>query len=507
MRYPLLLLLFLVFQLVASDRLPVVKTPVYHNTYINILIGNPGKYTLLKLDFSVNDSLILFEEPLLSSKTYTSHPPSVLLYLGEHVIRLPALFGSDHFHDPTLRRQCEGVLSLHTYSQIWKYWHRATLSPAQLVLGDYEESLARSSYHPYEMIFRNDEPIEMYIDGQLDDNVTVFFDPRRLASLVPKELFHNASTRFLTWQKNINDEEILIIDQEDLEFISEDGFVVSLAAKHSGPEMVMGSHFLRNFALHIDIISQTYRLFPSFDSFDEGTSEPIYSYFIMMVTIIVFLFYHISSQIRTSFPSKVYSSFEIYGHILALLIVFVETSGFAAHRVLSYRMASASPAGYVILALFISLSSCVGVVLGIYYRKKTSNFGIRRTLLETSLVCALWLNQVRFVEKDTNNLAVLLLASLITNIRIVHFTNVAFFTEKKYALLAVTGIFAIFTFFFMIFYNILPILNFNYYGFEGHFDSVVFLLELLNFLPARIFFFIFLLAVIKTTIERRLKKV
>jgi hypothetical protein len=464
-----------------ANQLPVTKIPIRHNSYINVLIGNPGKYTLLKIEYAINETLILFNEPFQTSKTFSLYPPSVLVYLGEHVLRLSTSF--EHFRYikyPTLRRDCEGIISVGPYSELWVHWHKATLSRTMMVLGEYDYSLTRHSFDPYQIVFDNTNPVYMMIDEDGSKNITVSLNLQDKHTTIPNEIFHNPTEHFLKFK----DKHKIAFTREDLEYITEDHVIFPLFFKNNNNSFVMGSEFLTNFVVMFNIVENVYKLHPPFSAFDLGNSEPIYTYTFLIMLAPLFIYYHISVNIFNLISSRKYFVLEVAAYAIALMALGIETVGYRADRIFLFRMNSSGNFYFIFYCIIMLLTCVVGLVLSWKYARKRKELNTRKVFFETAVLGIVWLNQIRFTANDPNNITVVLIALILTINRMIQFLFVLFYAPQKRMLLFICFVYVTLSVLFLFLYNFNIILNYNFYGFDGHLDSLLLMFELFALLPA-----------------------
>lgn len=476
-----LALFFSFFSVNNADRLPVTKIPVRHDSYIFVLIGNPGKYTLLKIDYAINETLILFNEPFQTSKTFTLYPPSVLIYLGEHVLRFSTSF--DHFRNikyPSLRRDCEGIIGVGPYSQLWLYWHKATISNTMLVLGKYDYSLTRRFYDYYEMHFDNINPTYMMIDEDSTRNISVSLNLQNKHTYIPNEIFHNPTEHYLKFK----DKHKVQLKREDLEYITEDNVLYSLVFKNNNDSLIIGSEFLKNFVITINIIDNVYRLYPPFSAFDDGNSEPVYTYTFLIILAPLFIYYHISVNIFNNISGQKYFMIEVCTYLISLIGLLIEVVGYKVDRIFVFRLNTSNEFYCVFYYTILIITILVGLFLSFRFSKKKHHLTMRRIFFETAVLGVVWLNQVRFTASDPNNVTVIFLALVLTINRMIQFLFVLFYGAEKRLLLWVCFVYVVLSVLFLFFYNFGAILNYNFYGFDGHVDSMLLMFELFALLPS-----------------------
>jgi hypothetical protein len=475
--------LFLAARFTFAIPLATTKIPVRHHSYVNLLIGNPGKYTLLKIDYTLNETLVLFNEPLQTSRTFSLYPPSVIVYVGEHVVRLPVTF--EHFRFikyPFLRHDCEGILGVGTYSQLWSYWHKASISSAMLVLGEHDYSLTRRPYSNYEMVFDNSHPIYILLDEDDEDsrNITVKLNLRDRHTMVPNEIFYNPTKHRLKFKGKYR----IPISHEDLEYLTEDHVSFSLVYKNNNDSLVIGTEFLVNFVVMFDIVTQVYKLYPPFTAFENGNSEPAYTYTLLLTLAPLFVYYHISVNIGNPISARKYFFIETAAYFIGLVAMAIEWVGFRADRVFIFRLDAASDFYFIFFCVVVAVTALLGTLLSFRFAKKRKHLNLRKIFLETVVIGAIWLNQVRFTAEDQNNATAVFLALVLTINRMIQFMFILFYGIEKTLLLFVCFLYTVLSVLFLFFYNFNSILNYNFYGFGGHLDSMLLLFELFALLPS-----------------------
>lgn len=230
----------------------VTRLEIYHKEYIQVVLGNPDVYVLLRLDFNLNQTY-LYNEPYATSETYdswnditpTSTPflfwnsnsfPSTLnggaisnsfaadslpifisgsnsvkkgseiFYFGIHKLRLPVVYGTPdpyYLSSITNRIQHDGVLGLGRGSSFWKSWQTVTITSGNIVFGSYDEREANLldtntftwflSSNPMSETpdIHNLEKFPCYAD---DKQYSCSFDFSKDSTILPPELYIKPKT-------------------------------------------------------------------------------------------------------------------------------------------------------------------------------------------------------------------------------------------------------------------------------------------------------------------------
>lgn len=456
----------------AEGSVPVVKLPVVEQRYVEVILGNPGRPFLLRLSFASNTSLVLFSPVEDTFKDYSTYPSTLLAYLGPALVRLSFKVGA-LVRDPLLPLAYDGVLGLGYRSDLWRYWSRMSISPHRLVLGDYDRSLARVTYNPFRLEFTRDSP-SLWIQVQ-GSNYTLTYDPSLQYSLFPHSLYKN-TTNFDVQINHLH----LEVDSNDIKVKLLSGFDRTLVRKNMNVDdllIVLGEQFSHNFVLFYDLVNRTKVLMPSYDLFADRRAEPAYSF------IGLFLFAFISVcwlgiiyteekyevafngshdySIRRHVSPTLFSAIELYTYFAALLFLIVGTVGFAQYRTMSFFMQSTSSVHYIIFTVFLSCICVVGAILGVVYYNSYHALNIRRMSVECVSFSMLWL----FIMHWRNSKAIYIMIFAVALLSVLRGFQFLMVLAWRNTLVSVVAfVYAALSLLFLIFYNIVPIMNYYFFG-------------------------------------------
>ncbi len=272
-----------------------IALAVEDNQYVQLPTGNPGKFNKYRLDHNLNITY-LYDFPTSYSQTHNDY--SELLYFGDVKIRLPVCYGlpPTNYDARLYGIKHDGVLALGSGSDIWKYWHVATISSSRVDLGRFNlNSYVTSSPG---ILLKYSESLPCTVGNK---SYSIRFDPRQDISLFPHELFHQKTFDVLhsydityceKWCERMRfplsgissvclgnkgetsfDHLSLLLSVSDIDYSS------STQTKHVVPiskintirpqEIVLGRLFMDKMVIHIDRISESMIITPSFSRFRE----------------------------------------------------------------------------------------------------------------------------------------------------------------------------------------------------------------------------------------------
>jgi hypothetical protein len=266
---------------------PVVKQAIYHEKYIDVVIGNPGHVTRLEIDFGCIDTIILFAIPEDTSKTWSENPNTVIVYFGPVLLRLSFTIDPSK-KDPRSYYPYEGYLCLGHHSDLWDYWSKMTISPFRLVLGEFDKTLSRLNYDPFEFVFHKNssrDSVQGVVDGK---KYPLLFNLENEYSFFPRLLYQNITSLTI----DINNL-CFMVNKEDVLVHLSNGFDRTMVRKSFHHEedntIVLGKHFARNFVIYFDGVSKTKYIVPSFHLFNGGRGEHVYATFTLCVITLLII--------------------------------------------------------------------------------------------------------------------------------------------------------------------------------------------------------------------------
>ncbi len=462
---------------------PVVKLPVEYEHYVNVIIGNPGKDARLRIAFGLNVSLLLFESPHDISKDHSDYPPTVLVYLGSALVRLGYAIDS-HRRDSTLPVLYDGLIGFGYWSDIWRYWSRMTLSSHKLVLGAYDKNVARTTYRPFRLTFTHGHPyVNIRVHGE---NYTLVYDPSYVYSMFPYRIYRNITGYDLQISGHLH----LEIEDGDIKTRLLSGFDRTLIRQKSNMSdtlIILGENFIHSFVLYYDAVTRASTVMASYDLFSDARAQPRYTYFCLSLFFLLSILWlsvlftretHDRSMspdhdqpIRHHPKAAVFSYLEVYIYLSALLILFVESAGFARYRTMAFFIDESGGVGYYLIfcaSLYISIIAGVGMC--IYNYKTLHCLGYRRIFAETTALGLFWMTVLHW--RSTFSLILLVfVASIYAILRCLQFLLAVVVDRKPLMVLSLS--YSVLGVAFLIIYNIVPVLNFYYYAFDDQFYSRV----------------------------------
>lgn len=537
---------------------PTVKQAIYHERYIDIVIGNPGHVTRLEIDFGCRDTIILFGLPEDTSRTWSDNPSTVIAYFGPVLLRLSFIVDPNK-RDPRSYYPYEGYLCLGPHSDIWDYWSKLTISPFRMVLGDYDRSLSRLSYDPFEFVFYKNvskNTAHAVVDGK---NYPFLFNLENEYTVFPRSLYHNVT--------NLNidiDNLCFTVDQEDVFVHLSNGFdrtMLRKSPRHDDDTIALGKYFSRNFVIYFDAVTQTKFVVPSFHLFNNGNAEPFYSVltlcivtslivlWISSITVKQFRDIHTPSkespvlvdnddssfiqssvqpvkkmpmklkkQVDTSLiivpttvaqmstaeaptilsPSILYGM-ELYGYLVAIIVLITDMNGFAGYRHFNYILSTDSSALYIILTGVIFLNSLCGAVATIASFGTYRYLNIRRVFFETALFLTMWLISTHQHKTHSIIFLTVIFSAVYVNMRILHFSLNIVLGNSKMSL--ITGGYVILAMGFFILYNILPVMDFFFFRFDDQIERILLFLIITIGVPSLILIAWYNFSIISNTAE------
>lgn len=521
---------------------PIVKQAIYHGKYIDVVIGNPGHVTRLEIDFGCKDTVILFNVPEDTSKTWSVYPNTIIAYFGPVLLRLSFTVDPGK-RDNKSYYPYEGYLCFGPHSDIWNYWSKLTVSPFRIVLGDYDRSLSRLGYDPFEFVFHRNiskNNIHAVVNKK---NYPFLFNLENEYTTMPRELYHNITSL------DINIDNLCFnVDQDDISIHLSNGFdrtMIRKSHQHDDHTISLGKNFARNFVIYLDAVTQTKYVMPSFHLFNNGNAEPLYSFLMLcIVTFLTVMWISIvtskqfqrnprelselssnnqpilidtggAAPIQGSIqeitsnstavsestnvkPSTMYG-IELYGYLTAIIILITDMNGFAGYRHFSYILSTSSSSLYILLTSAIIFNSLLGIVATIASIGSHRFFNLRRLFFETVLFFTLWLISTHQHKTHSVMFLIMIFSAVYVNMRILHF--VVNIVIGDFLMAFVSSIYVIIAFAFFIVYNVLPIMDFFFFRFDDQLERIILFLIITIGIPSLLLIGWYPLSVISNTAE------
>lgn len=454
---------------------PTAKLNVIHDAYVDVIVGNPGRTTRLRIDFGQNTSVVLFTPPDDLSKEFTVFPPTLLVYIGPALVRLT--FGVDaSLYDTRASIKYDGVLGLGYASDVWDYWGLVSVSSNRLVLGEFDKSLSRATYRPFRLDFTLEHPtVDVTVHGQ---NFSLVYDPAQYYSSFPHVLYHNITNFDLKFNKLHME-----IDNNDIKMKLTSGFDRTLVRKtvdFEDTRIVLGQHFSHNFVLYYNVVNQSKHLMPAFDLFGNEHSEPLYSYIVLVIFFLVFVFWLAIVTAEPGVQPIVFSCVELYAYLAVAIVSIVEIGGFAYFRHVAFVLSTTSFAPYVVLNTLLTTIVLVGVVIALRRYNSTRWLNTRRSFVEAALVLMIWIALTHWPHVMATFVQVLIVSTYCT-LRWLQ-ASMAYIVGR-YSVMFVNGAFLVLALLFYVFYVLAPIIEFYFFGFAHAFNAGVFIFAFTVALP------------------------
>lgn len=481
-------LLLLVFAHAVDCRSPTVRIPVYRKEFVQLVVGSPGTYRTLRLDFAANDTLVLFQTPSSYSRSYVQYEGderhgTELLYIGCHRIRVPTLYDPAKASYYDTQVTYHGVMGFGKSSSLWHHWQRYTLSSTTIVLGDYDHSLVRFNYAPFALQCRFDGYMNATVKHEI---YRVYYRPGDQFTRLPQELYDH-----------VDDLDMLLPHSTHIQLQKQDytsklptGFDYSLLRKQppESRDIVLGKHTVRQLVSHNNVLERNRDIRPAYDLFDTGNSEPHYNTtagVILVVALVTWLLLVMSERLGDLLSLTILSHVELYGYVAVALLAWMNHSAFHCSRCLYHHVGctehSPLPA-YGILALTTLVNVAAGVTVALWRYSNCSVLWIRRAMLESALVYCLWLTQIGNHRSFIDHFLLLVIAAFYTVLRSLSALD-ALLYENITVRSAVLSVYAVCAHLFVVFYTVLPYLDRFFYGFPHRIASAIMLWSIFVSLP------------------------
>lgn len=474
MKLGAILLVFLwILGITYANLAPVAKMAVTRHDYLCVLVGSPGKNMCLFIDHNCNDTIVLYKEPMFTSQTYTLYPPSVLVFLGSHAYRFNARF-LEELRDPSpYVDNMDGKICFGVMSQIWSHWTKATFSPDFVVLGEYDLSLTRETYHTFEIEFERVYPTNITI---ADAPYYLWYDTSDVNTYLPPNLYFNYTLLDLVFDNNhhvhvgLDDTDTMVQNPYSL-------FYHSTIKKHNRTDTVIfGRAFARNFVIFYDVISQTKWVHPAFNFFNYGWGHDVWVYAIGAIYSCLILFWVGSSLVynKTSpFPVSFYVMIEVLVYGSTPLVLYVEVAGYVTQRFFGYYTETTSNILYLSLIIFILFNTIVGIALLLMNWGTYHGLPQRRIPLETSLFLLLWCTQIHHCDEGLNNVFLLFIAAVYLNLRIIQ--ALFYYVYRRTEVVLFSLCYVMFGVLFFIYYNARPIIELYFHDIREPVSAIILL--------------------------------
>lgn len=466
----------------------VVKLPVTHNDYLCLIVGSPGKNMCFFIDHQCNETVILYEEPMFTSQTYTLYPATVLLHMGTSVHRFNAVFDKSLQNPTPYIDNEDGRICFGVMSQIWNHWTKATFSPDFIVLGEYDVSLTRETYRTFEFSFDKSYPTSVTI---ADAHYYLWYDTSTIYTYLPDDIFFNMSLLDLVFGADhhmhvaVDDADMTV--QNPLSLFKHN----TLRRNDSNDTVTFGRTFTRNFVIFYSAVNQTRWVRPAFDFFNYGLGRNVWVYTVGSLCNIFILFWvgKVLLHVGEKMSSYTFSILEIFIYTATLAVLLVEVLGYATQRFVGFYTETSNVTLFVLLIVFIMVNATFGLILTVTHWRTAHEIGLRRIPVETAAFMLLWLSQIHHVDEGINNIFLLFISSIYVVMRLLH-VSLAFVQSRTkvfwfaffYAGAAVA---------FFIIYNATPLIGLYFHDDSEQVSMVILILISFVCIPAlHIFFYL-----------------
>jgi hypothetical protein len=355
--------------------LRAVSLTVYEETYVRLLVGNPGQLINFRLNYSL-DEIQLHSSLSAQSQTYSSSEwgGTELFYLGDYRVRLPFRYAADAAeHIAMLSRPGPygGTLGLGRYSPLWKYWRRVTYAPDSIRLGNYNSYAQLDPQQRPPLLTHGrvscsldtGRPAELQLSPKYMD----MYLPGEIYTEQPKAIHYSSESdceqdyAALGIAGSCSRDTTLPVRQQHIYLINQQQYN-AVQRSHDG-RLHLGQRFLQQFAWFCD-----------WDHDKVGISSSAYGYelsslnalcAILLILVVTVWLTMMIGQPEEEWLFQMVLFFELYGHLVAGVTVFVNFYAMQWTRfVTNFIEGSATPLlvfySYVVL---VSFSATLGLLL------------------------------------------------------------------------------------------------------------------------------------------------
>lgn len=467
---------------------PTVRVPVYREQFVQLIVGSPGAYRTLRLDFASNDTLVLFQVPSSYSRSYVLYDGaaephgSELLYMGCHRMRVPVRYDATRLRYDT-RVTYHGVLGFGERSHLWHHWQRYTLSSTTIALGDYDHSVVRFGYAPFSLQCRFGGYMNASIDAQ---RYRVHYEPGDPFTRLPAELYEHLDRLDVLLPRNTH----LQLEYTDYMSTLPTGFDYSVLRKQprGSRDVVLGEHTVRQLVSHNNVLERRRDIRPAYNLFDRGNTQPHFGTaagIVLVSALVTWLLLVLSERMGDQVSLDILSHVELYGYAAAALLAWMEHAAFRCSRVLYHHMSCSERTAWPVYGVVLAAIVCnvlVGSVLALWRYRSAHRLWLRRAALETALSLALWLTQIDRHLSLVDHLLLLVVAAFYAVTRSMTALD-SLLHRKPAARCAVTLCYAVAAHLFALVYTITPFLDRFFYGFPHRTSSAIMLWTVFVALP------------------------
>ena len=353
-----------------------VRLTVHENVHVRLLVGNPGQFVNFRLNYSL-DEIQLHQSLDGSSQTCseTGERGTDLFYLGDYRVRLPYRRAADSAEPIALQSRpgpYGGTLGLGRYSPLWKYWRRVGYSTNSILLGGYDSyaQLDPETRPPLLSHGRVSCSLDTGLIGELQ------VDPGCMDMYLPGESFAEPphSISFRGESDCAADYAALGIDaahcsnENELAVRSQDVYLVNqkhyeaVQRSHDG-KLRLGQRFLQDYAWFCDWDHDKIGMTGSAYGYSASNLNALCA--ILLILVVTVWLAMVLGRPDTEWLFQMTLFFELYGHVIAGVTVFVNFYAMQWTRfITNFLEGSAVP---LLLFYMYILSVSFAAALGLLY--------------------------------------------------------------------------------------------------------------------------------------------
>ena len=251
--------------------------------------------------------------------------------------------------------------------------------------------------------------------------------------------------------------------------------------EHEG-DIVLGKLTTEHFVSYLDIRAKQRWFKPAFNLFNHGGTQIKFNASTGVVLTVLFAFWltavvAINKQEGLLITPIIWYAIVVTGILVLTKLIVYQNIRFIQHYI-GYHSGALS-----IIVLVGFWASFVFTVFSAMAVAGRQGFAWLRCVLETTIILALWVVQVDAHATIYNHLLLISIVAVWCNLRVLAAMQASI---NKTHILEFIGllVYAVLSVFFILFYNLLPLLDRFYYGFPDRDATVIYLLTLIVFLPS-----------------------
>ena len=314
--------------------LQTVRLTVHESVHVQLLVGNPGQFVNFRLNYSL-DEIQLHSSLSGRSQTYseTGGSGTELFYLGDYRVRLPFRYATDTAEPIALLSRpgpYGGTLGLGRYSPLWKYWRRVGYSTNSVLLGGYDSyaQLDPDTRPPLLSHGRVSCSLDTGIiaELQIDPSCTDLYLPGESFTEQPQTIsFSGESDCSADYAAlgitggHCSNENELPVRPQDMYLVSQKHYS-AVQRSHDG-KLRLGWRFLQDYAWFCDWNHNQVGLTSSAYGHQPSDLNALCS--ILLILVVTVWLTMVFGRPDTEWLFQMTLFFEMYGHLIAGITVFV----------------------------------------------------------------------------------------------------------------------------------------------------------------------------------------